>query len=93
MHRGVELYRGAADAKEAGRRRRPRAAGGLLRAVEHLAMAGLYAAREKLLLHVPAPSAEATKRRMAEVLARLKRLHPTAENYGEHLCLTAVELL
>jgi hypothetical protein len=92
LHRGVDLYRGAAASKGSGGRRSVKAAAGVLGAVEHLSMAGLYSAREKHLLHVPPPSAREMERRMEDLAKRLKRLRPAAGGFAARVFLMAGEL-
>lgn len=88
LHRGVALYREASD----GRTERVMPALGLLRATEHLAMAGLYSAREKQLLYVDVPEMAALEASMRGSAERLEKM-PAVEGYAERVLSIALELL
>lgn len=88
LHRGVGLYREASE----GRTEVVLAALGLLRATEHLAMAGLYSAREKQLLYVDVPETAALEASMQRSAERLETM-TAAEGYAERVLSIAMELL
>ena len=67
LEQGVQLYRAAAAPKAKGNE--VLSAEGVLRAAEHLGMAGLYAARADYRIQVPLPS-------RADVVKHLNKLRP-----------------
>jgi len=66
---------------------------GLLRAAEHLALAGLYAARHKHRQKVEAPSGPWLNGFMAETRERLKRVEGGERSKGPNLFPVAEELV
>jgi hypothetical protein len=66
---------------------------GLLRGAEHLALAGLYAARHKHREKVEAPSGPWLDGFMAETNQRLKRVEGTERGKGPDLLPVAEELV
>jgi hypothetical protein len=91
LERGVKLYRkamedGAADAFIF-------RAIGVLRATEHLSMAGLYAAREKHKQKVSSPTPEWLAKVIAETDHRLEKIEHEERGKGTNLFPVTVELL
>jgi hypothetical protein len=91
LKRGVKLYRKAVedDAKDKFVLR----AIGVLRAVEHLSMAGLYAAREKHRQKVTSPTPEWLAKVIAETDHRLEKIEHQERGKGTDLFPVTVELL
>jgi thiamine phosphate synthase YjbQ (UPF0047 family) len=91
LERGVKLY---ADAvKEDGGERKVLRTLGLLRAAEHLSLAGLYAARHKHRQKVAAPAPEWLAAFVAETDHRLEKVEHTERSKGPDLYPVTVELL
>jgi hypothetical protein len=91
LKRGVKLYEGAAK-EEAGDRMLLRAVG-VLRAAEHLSLAGLYAARHKHRRKVASPAPEWLKELIAETDRRLEKVEGMERSKGPDLYPVSVELL
>ena len=91
LERGMELYRTATSAKK--RKGTVRCAFGLLRAAEHLGMAGLYAARSDYRVEVPPPSPSGVAKQLRELGPRLDELKPPERENARRLCNMARELL
>jgi hypothetical protein len=91
LHHGIERYR---DASSLGKPEpwRVSLALGLLRAAEHLSMAGLYAARGVHQLNVEAPPADELETLGAAISARAADVDPGGA-YGLGLRSTVYELL
>jgi hypothetical protein len=91
LKRGVELYRKAVedDAKNNFVLR----AIGILRATEHLSMAGLYAARKKHRQKVTSPTPEWLTKVVAETDHRLEQIEHQERGKGTDLFPVTVELL
>lgn len=90
LARGVKLYEQAHEGK--GGESTILKAIGLLRAAEHLAMAGLYAARHKHRQKVKAPSRLWLDGLLAETNARLKRVEGLERGKGADLFSVTEEL-
>jgi hypothetical protein len=90
LARGVKLYEHAVEGK--GRETTILKAIGLLRAAEHLALAGLYAARHKHRQKVEAPSRLWLDGLMAETNERLKQVEGMERGKGPDLFPVAEEL-
>lgn len=88
LHYGIELYREAS----AGKAKKARAAAGLLRAAEHLAMAGLYAARGVHPLNVEEPAIDEIDELGGSIGKRLAKVDPGTE-YGLRLHAMVFELV
>ena len=91
LERGVKLY-GKATEGEEGNKFVLRAIG-VLRAAEHLSLAGLYAARDKHRQRVASPSAEWLERFIAEADHRLEKIEHAERGKGTDLFPVTVELL
>jgi pimeloyl-CoA synthetase len=91
LERGVQLYRAAMedDAKE----RIVLRAIGVLRAAEHLSLAGLYAAREKHRQKVASPASEWLEGFISETDHRLEQVEHAERGEGTDLFPVSVELL
>jgi hypothetical protein len=91
LKRGVKLYRKAVedDAKDKFVLR----AIGVLRATEHLSMAGLYAAREKHRQKVTTPTPEWLTKVVTETDRRLEQVEHKERGKGTNLFPVTVELL
>jgi hypothetical protein len=91
LERGVKLYRKAVedDAKKKVILR----AIGVLKAAEHLSMAGLYAAREKHRQKVVSPTPEWLVKVIAETDHRLEQIEHEERGKGTDLFPVTVELL
>jgi hypothetical protein len=91
LERGVKLYRKAVedDAKKKVILR----AIGVLRAAEHLSMAGLYAAREEHRQKVASPTPEWLAKVIAETDHRLEQIEHEERGKGTDLYPVTVELL
>ena len=88
LHYGIELYRAAS----AGKAKKARAAAGLLRAAEHLAMAGLYAARGVHPVDVEEPAMDEIEELAWSIAQRLAEVDPATE-YGLRLHAMVFELM
>ncbi len=91
LHHGIERYRAAAASNRPAKGH-GRSALGLLRAAEHLAMAGLYAARGVHQLNIETPPADVLEEQSRSLGRRFSKVNP-AEAYGQRLHAMAVELL
>jgi hypothetical protein len=91
LERGVKLYRKAVE-DDAGNRIVLRAIG-VLRAAEHLSLAGLYAAREKHRQKVASPTPEWLRKVIAETDHRLEEIEHEERGKGTNLFPVTVELL
>jgi hypothetical protein len=91
LKRGVKLY-GRAVKQETGDKFVLRAIG-VLRAAEHLSMAGLYAARQKHKQKVISPTPEWLRKVIAETDHRLERVEHRERGKGTDLFPVTVELL
>jgi hypothetical protein len=91
LERGVKLYDGAAK-EEAGDRKVLRALG-VLRAAEHLSLAGLYAARHKHRQKTASPEPKWLKEFIAETDRRLEKVGDKERSKGPDLYPVSVELL
>ncbi len=91
MENGMELYRNALGARQ--NRSMVRCAHGLLRAAEHLSMAGLYEARSGYRVEVAPPSRGGVSRQLRELGPRLDGLGSPERENARRLCSMARELL
>jgi hypothetical protein len=91
LERGVKLYRKATEG-EAENKFVLRAIG-VLRAAEHLSMAGLYEARKKHKQRVTSPSPEWLHKFIAEADHRLEKIEHAERGEGTDLFPVTVELL
>ena len=91
LQQGMELYRNATETKH--KRGTVRCAYGLLRAAEHLGMAGLYSARSDYRTEVPPPSRSEVARQLRQLGPRLDELGPPDRENAKRLCSMARELL
>ena len=91
LEHGIDLYRQAADEKHSGKR--ARCAFGLLRAAEHLGMAGLYSARSEYRVEVAAPKLAALQHHLDTLDARLDGVTTRKTDEGHRLLDMARELL
>jgi hypothetical protein len=91
LERGVKLYRKASE-NEGGNKFVLRAIG-VLRAAEHLSLAGLYAAREKYQRKVASPAPEWLEKFITETDHRLELIEREARGKGTDLFPVTVELL
>jgi hypothetical protein len=91
LERGVKLYRKASE-DEDGNKFVLRAIG-ILRAAEHLSLAGLYAAREKYRQKVASPAPEWLEKFIAETDHRLEKIEGGERGKGTDLFPVTVELL
>jgi hypothetical protein len=91
LERGVKLYRKATE-DEDGNKFILRAIG-VLRAAEHLSLAGLYAAREKYQRKVASPAPEWLEKFIAETDHRLELIEGVERGKGTDLFPVTVELL
>jgi hypothetical protein len=91
LERGVKLYEGAVK-EEAGDRKVLRAVG-VLRAAEHLSLAGLYAARHKHRQKVASPAPKWLGELIAETDCRLTKVEGKERSKGPNLHPVSVELL
>jgi hypothetical protein len=91
LERGVKLYEGAAK-EEAGDRKVLRAVG-VLRAAEHLSLAGLYAARHKHRQKVASPAPRWLGEFIGETDRRLTKVEGKERSKGPDLYPVSVELL
>ena len=91
LEHGMELYRAAAGARR--KKGTVRCAFGLLRAAEHLGMAGLYEARSEYRVVVAPPAIRQVKKQLEELSERLDDLGSPERENGQRLCGMARELL
>jgi hypothetical protein len=91
LERGVNLYTGAVE-DEAGEGKVLRALG-VLRAAEHLSLAGLYAARHKHRQKMASPAPEWLPEFIAETERRLEKVEGMERGKGPNLYPVSVELL
>ena len=91
LERGVKLYRKATEG-EAENKFVLRAIG-VLRAAEHLSLAGLYEARKKHKQKVASPSPEWLQKFIAEADHRLEKIEHAERGKGTDLFPVTVELL
>ena len=91
LQHGMELYRNAAGTKR--KTGTVRSAFGLLRAAEHLGMAGLYSARSEYRVQVPPPPRREVEKQLRELGPRLDKLKSPERENGRRLCNMARELL
>jgi hypothetical protein len=91
LKRGVKLYRKAVE-EDANDKFVLRAIG-VLRAAEHLSMAGLYAARERHRQRVTAPTPEWLTKVVVETSRRLEQIEDQERGKGADLFPVTVELV
>jgi hypothetical protein len=91
LERGVKLYRKAME--EEAKEKTVLRAIGVLRAVEHLSMAGLYAARRKHRQKVTSPTPEWLAKVVAETDRRLEQIEHQERGKGTDLFPVTVTLL
>jgi hypothetical protein len=91
LERGVKLYRKALEGQDDGQI--VLRAIGVLKAAEHLAMGGLYEAREKHRQKVDAPGQERLERLVAEIGERLEVVKDAERGKGKDLFPVTEELL
>jgi hypothetical protein len=91
LERGVKLYRKAME--EEAKEKTVLRAIGVLRAVEHLSMAGLYSARRKHRQRVTSPTPEWLAKVIAETDHRLEQIKELERGKGTDLFPVTVELL
>jgi hypothetical protein len=91
LERGVKLYEGAV--KDEDGNRKARRAVGVLRAAEHLSLAGLYAARHKHRQKMASPGLKWLKESIAETERRLEKVEGKGRSKGPDLHPVSVELL
>jgi hypothetical protein len=91
LERGVKLYRKAME--EEVKEKTVLRAIGVLRAVEHLSMAGLYAARRKHRQKVTSPTPKWLAKVIAETDHRLEQIEHQERGKGTDLFPVTVELL
>jgi translation elongation factor P/translation initiation factor 5A len=91
LERGVKLYRKAME--EEAKEKTVLRAIGVLRAVEHLSMAGLYSARRKYRQKVTSPTPEWLAKVIAETDHRLEQIERQERGKGTNLFPVTVELL
>ncbi|MBB5342856.1 hypothetical protein [Tunturibacter empetritectus] len=91
LERGAKLYRKATEGEE-GNKFVLRAIG-VLRAAEHLSLAGLYAARAKHRQKVASPSPEWLEKFIAEADHRMEKIEHGERGKGTDLFPVTVELL
>ena len=91
LERGVKLYEGAA--KEGAADRKVLRAMGVLRAAEHLSLAGLYAARHKHRQKLGSPAPQWLGEFIAETDNRLEKVEGMERSKGADLYPVSVELL
>jgi hypothetical protein len=92
LERGVKLYRKAIEDDDAENKFVLRAIG-VLRAAEHLSMAGLYAARRKHRQRVTTPTPEWLAKVVAQTDLRLEQVRHLERGKGTDLFPVTVELL
>jgi hypothetical protein len=88
---GIAAYQRASEKGAPGKLARQ--ALSLLKAIEHLAMAGLYAARVEFRVQVDAPGAHKVEKRMRELRPRLEGMGVPAGDDAQNLLGLAWELL
>ncbi len=94
LEHGIELYRAAVRVNgPVGGKDVVRCAVALLRASEHLAMAGLYAARVEYRVQVEPPDPSEVKRHLAKLLPRMEALEEPQREQAQRLMAMARELL
>ena len=91
LERGVKLYQQAV--KEDAENKLILGALGILRAAEHLSLAGLYAARDKHRQKVAPPTPEWLQKVIAETDSRLEKIANEKRGKGADLFPVATELL
>jgi hypothetical protein len=91
LEHGIQVYRGATASKRA--KGSVRCAFGLLRAAEHLGMAGLYAARRQHRVDANAVYRTDVQHHLDTLGTRLDGLSPKLKEHGERLKQMARELL
>jgi hypothetical protein len=91
LERGVKLYRKASEGED--ENKFVLRAIGVLRAAEHLSMAGLYAARDKYRQKVASPKPEWLEKFIAETDHRLEKIEGGERGKGTDLFPVTVELL
>jgi hypothetical protein len=91
LERGVKLYSKAVE--DGAKDKFVLRAIGVLRAAEHLSMAGLYAAREKHRQKVTTPTPEWMAKVVAETERRLEQIEHKERSKGPDLFPVTVELL
>ena len=91
LEHGMELYRSASGMKR--KHGTVKSAFGLLRAAEHLGMAGLYSARSEYRVQVPPPPRSEVEKQLRELGPRLDHLRSPERENGRRLCNMARELL
>jgi hypothetical protein len=91
LEMGAEVYRRAAEVNSA--KAIARQAVGLLAAVEHLGMAGLYSARVEFRVEVSPPTGRKVEKRLRELQPRLERLGQPSRDEAQMLLALAWELL
>ncbi len=91
---GIELYKAAAQpGAGVNGRNVVLCAVGLLRASEHLAMAGLYSARTEFRVRVTPPESDEIRRHLVTLVPRMERLPKPGHGQAERLQAMAKELL
>ena len=97
LEHGIALYRAAlvaqATEEPGGRAQVMECAVGLLRAAEHLAMAGLYTARIEFRERVEPPDTNTVKRHLAALRPRVEQLGEPEREQAKRLLAMARELL
>ena len=91
LKRGVKLYRKAAE--DDAKNKFVLQAIGVLKATEHLSMAGLYAARMKFKQNAISPTPEWLAKVVAETDRRLEQLDGKERGKGPHLFPVTMELV
>jgi hypothetical protein len=91
LERGVKLYESSVE-EESGNRKVSRALG-VLRAAEHLSLAGLYAARHKYRQKMASPAPKWLEEFIAETERRLEKVQSLERGKGPDLYPVSVELL
>lgn len=91
LERGVKLYRKAMEGED--QNKFVLRAIGVLRAAEHLSLAGLYAARQKHKQKVVSPSPVWLEKFIAEADRRLEKIEHAERGKGTDLFPVTVELL
>jgi hypothetical protein len=90
---GIELYRMASRVETSGGKDVVRCAVGLLKASEHLAMAGLYAARVEHRVLIEAPPSHQVERHIEKLGPRLDELDEPQREQARRLLAMARELV
>jgi hypothetical protein len=91
LENGIDLYRQASGSKS--EQGTARCAAGILRAVEHLGMAGLYSAREQFRVDVIPPSRKQIQLHVLSVSRRIEQLGAGQRQSGRRIVELARELL